>query len=158
MSINTYKILFLGDGGVGKTTFVKRLCENKFEQRYIATLGVDVRPMRKEDAIFNIWDCAGQEKFGGLGDGYYIQSQGAIFFFDLTSRLSLKNLGKWVRDCGRISGNIPMVVVGLKSDIAEISDEEVRQYIKNTPFIKLSSKTGENVEEPLRVLKTLISP
>ena len=79
-----------GKGGVGKTTFVKRHLTGEFEKRYVATLGVEVHPLvfhtSKGPICFNVWDTAGQEKFGGLRDGYYIQGQCAIIMFDVTTR------------------------------------------------------------------------
>lgn len=75
--IPTFKCVLVGDGGTGKTTFVKRHLTGEFEKKYVATLGVEVHPLvfhTNRGAIrFNVWDTAGQEKFGGLRDGYYIQ-------------------------------------------------------------------------------------
>ena len=79
----TFKCVLVGDGGTGKTTFVKRHLTGEFEKKYVATLGVEVHPlvfMTSRGSIrFNVWDTAGQEKFGGLRDGYYIQV--SIFIF-----------------------------------------------------------------------------
>ena len=76
----------------GKTTFVKRHLTGEFEKKYIATLGVEVHPMdfhtSKGRIIFNVWDTAGQEKFGGLRDGYYIGGQCGIIMFDVCSRIT----------------------------------------------------------------------
>jgi len=73
-TIPEFKLVFVGDGGVGKTTFVKRHLTGEFERRYIATVGVEVHPMvfyTNHGAIrFNVWDTAGQEKLSGLRDGY----------------------------------------------------------------------------------------
>lgn len=70
----TFKVVLVGDGGVGKTTFVKRHISGEFEKRYLATMGVEVRPLRFQTnfgpILFNVWDTAGQEKLGGLRDGY----------------------------------------------------------------------------------------
>ena len=75
--IPTFKLVLVGDGGTGKTTFVKRHVSGEFEKKYVATLGVEVHPLvfhTNRGAIrFNVWDTAGQEKLGGLRDGYYIQ-------------------------------------------------------------------------------------
>lgn len=81
-----FKLVLVGDGGVGKTTFVKRHLTGEFEKKYIATLGnlfnltklnqigVEVHPMvfttNHGPIKFNVWDTAGQEKLGGLRDGY----------------------------------------------------------------------------------------
>jgi len=78
-NVPTFKIILVGDGGVGKSTFVKRHSTGEFEKKYKATLGVEVTPLRFNTNMgpitFNCWDCAGQEKFGGLRDGYYIMAQ-----------------------------------------------------------------------------------
>lgn len=157
--MNTYKVLFLGEGGVGKTNFLNVISGSAFEPRYIASLGAGVVPVKRkndrgENEVFNVWDCAGREKFKGLGDGYFVGAQAAVFFFDLTQRYSLKNLGFWIRDCKRVTGNIPFVVVATKCDIAKkvITDEEITQFFKEIPVIRISSKNNVNIDEPLRVL------
>ena len=70
-----FKLVLVDDGGTGKTTFVKHHLTGEFE-KYVATLGVEVHPLvfhtNRGPIKFNVWDTAGQEKFGGLRDGYYI--------------------------------------------------------------------------------------
>jgi GTP-binding nuclear protein Ran len=68
---------------------------------------------------FNVWDTAGQEKFGGLRDGYYIQGQCAIIMFDVTSRITYKNVPTWHKDLVRVCENIPIVLCGNKVDIKD---------------------------------------
>jgi hypothetical protein len=74
-----FKLILVGDGGVGKTTFVKRHRTGEFDKKYVATMGVEVHPLpfytNLGSVIFSCWDTAGQEKFGGLRDGYYIGGQ-----------------------------------------------------------------------------------
>lgn len=66
---------------------------------------------------FNIWDTAGQEKLGGLREGYYIGANAAIIMFDVTSRITYKNVPKWYKDLTRITDvTIPIVLVGNKVD------------------------------------------
>lgn len=121
--IPTFKCVLVGDGGTGKTTFVKRHMTGEFEKKYVATLGVEVHPLifhtNRGPIRFNVWDTAGQEKFGGLRDGYYIQGQCAIIMFDVTSRVTYKNVPNWHRDLVRVCENIPIVLCGNKVDIKD---------------------------------------
>lgn len=88
-----------------------------------ATLGVEVHPLTfhttRGQIRFNVWDTAGQEKFGGLRDGYYIQGNCAIVMFDVTARVTYKNVPNWHRDLVRVCENIPMVLVGNKVDVKD---------------------------------------
>ena len=88
-----------------------------------ATLGVEVHPLvfytNRGPIQFNVWDTAGQEKFGGLRDGYYIQGQCAIIMFDVTARVTYKNVPNWHRDLVRVCENIPIVLCGNKVDIKD---------------------------------------
>jgi small GTP-binding protein len=94
-----FKLILVGDGGVGKTTFVKRHRTGEFEKRYVATMGVEVNPLPFSTSlgqiVYNCWDTAGQEKFGGLRDGYYIGGQAAIIMFDVTARVTYKSVPHW---------------------------------------------------------------
>ena len=87
----------------------------------VATLGVEVHPLTFSTNFgticFNVWDTAGQEKFGGLRDGYYIQGQCGIIMFDVTSRITYKNVPNWHRDLERVCENIPIVLCGNKVDV-----------------------------------------
>jgi len=151
----TFKCVLLGDGGTGKTTFVKRHTTGEFEKKYVATLGVEVRPLvfntNRGPIRFNVWDTAGQEKFGGLRDGYYIQGQCAIIMFDVTSRVTYKNVPNWHRDLTRVCENIPIVLVGNKVDI---KDRKVKAKSivfhrkKNLQYYDISAKSNYNFEKP----------
>merc|ERR1711924_542529 len=94
---------------------------------------------------------AGQEKFGGLRDGYYIQGQCAIIMFDVTSRVTYKNVPNWHRDLTRVCENIPIVLTGNKVDI---KDRKVKAKSivfhrkKNLQYYDISAKSNYNFEKP----------
>jgi len=150
-----FKLILVGDGGVGKTTFVKRHLTGEFEKKYVATLGVEVHPLEFHTnhgkIKFNVWDTAGQEKFGGLRDGYYIQGQCAIIMFDVTSRITYKHVPNWHRDLVRVCDNIPIVLVGNKVDIKErkVKAKQVTFHRKkNLPYYDISAKSNYHFEKP----------
>eukprot|EP00658_Telonema_sp_P-2_P077982 TRINITY_DN71_c0_g1_i1.p1 TRINITY_DN71_c0_g1~~TRINITY_DN71_c0_g1_i1.p1 ORF type:complete len:223 (+),score=82.34 TRINITY_DN71_c0_g1_i1:209-877(+) len=154
-----FKCLLVGDGGVGKTTFVKRHLTGEFEKKYVATIGVEVHAMKFETnrgrLVFNVWDTAGQEKFGGLRDGYYIQGQCAIIMFDVTSRISYKNVGVWFRDLVRVCEHIPIVLVGNKVDVKErkVKVKQINFHRKkNLNYYDISAKSNFNYEKPFLAL------
>jgi len=151
----TFKLILVGDGGTGKTTFVKRHLTGEFEKKYVATLGVEVHPLRFHTnygpIIFNVWDTAGQEKFGGLRDGYYIQGQAAIIMFDVTSRLTYKNVPNWHRDLVRVCENIPIVLCGNKVDIKDrkVKAKQITFHRKkNLQYYDISARSNYNFEKP----------
>ena len=86
-----FKFVLVGDSGTGKTTFLKCHLTGEFE-KYVATLGIEVHPhvfhINRGPVMFDAWDTADKEKFGGLGNGYYIQVQCSIITFDVTSRVA----------------------------------------------------------------------
>lgn len=91
-----FRLMLVGDGGTGKMTFVKRHLTGGLEKKYIATLGVEVHRFMFHTNRLPV--TAGQEKFGGLRDGYYIQAQCATIMFDVTSRVTYKNMPTWHRN------------------------------------------------------------
>ncbi|KAL8665594.1 MAG: hypothetical protein Q9202_002098 [Teloschistes flavicans] len=151
----TFKLVLVGDGGTGKTTFVKRHLTGEFEKKYIATLGVEVHPLAFTTNFgkiqFDVWDTAGQEKFGGLRDGYYINGQCGIIMFDVTSRITYKNVPNWHRDLVRVCEQVPIVLCGNKVDVKErkVKAKTITFHRKkNLQYYDISAKSNYNFEKP----------
>jgi len=140
---NKYKICVVGDGSVGKTTWIRRLLTHTAERRYVATLGVQVHPIHIETNkgvfIFNMWDTAGQERFGGLRDGYYILSDAFIFIH--TSDLS--TLEKWKKCSANYSSGRPRITL---CNTHEPSIEGDRSPVWKSP-IRTSSMPSPTVAQ-----------
>jgi GTP-binding nuclear protein Ran len=138
-----------------KTTFVKRHVTGEFEKRYNATQGVEVYPLgfftNFGEIKFEVWDTAGQEKFGGLRDGYYINGNCGIIMFDVTSRITYKNVPNWHRDLVRVCENIPVVLCGNKVDVKErrVKAKSITFHRKkNLQYYDISAKSNYNFEKP----------
>merc|ERR1712193_397290 len=162
--VPTFKLVLVGDGGTGKTTFVKRHLTGEFEKKYIATLGVEVHPLGFTTNFgqiqFDVWDTAGQEKFGGLRDGYYINGQCGIIMFDVTSRITYKNVPNWHRDLVRVCENIPIVLCGNKVDVKErkVKAKTITFHRKkNLQYYDISAKSNYNFEKPFLWLARKLS-
>jgi GTP-binding nuclear protein Ran len=150
-----FKLVLVGDGGVGKTTFVKRHLTGEFEKKYNATVGVEVHPLQFQTnrglIVYNVWDTAGQEKFGGLRDGYYIGGQCAIIMFDVTSRITYKNVPNWHKDLIRVCENIPIVLCGNKVDVKDrkVKAKAITFHRKNNmQYYDISARSNYNFEKP----------
>ena len=155
------KLVLVGDGGVGKTTFIDRFVTGRFEKRYVATLGVDVHPVvfntNYGTYVFNCWDCAGQEKFGLGRERHYEAADAMLVFFEVTSRRSFDNVFDWMNDVKKITGSIPVVVCGNKVDIEE--RKIVPRDIRDLPFKyrDVSVKSIYNCEKPFLDLLRMLT-
>ena len=164
-----YKICVLGDVGVGKTSLIRRYVEDKFEENYekhqriwnIPELYVSVEEegLPKSEVInLSIWDLVS----GLTMKQAYINAQGAILVCDLTEKVSLYTLEYWTTDLFKITGEIPLLVVGNKYDLKKdlkIDGKELKKESKklNASYAWVSAKTGENVKNTFyKMAKMLI--
>ena len=151
-----YKVLLLGDGGVGKEEYVNTLKDlfdydtlNSSAPSLVAEDVVALKMNTNYGAItFNLWNIAGQEKYEFLRDGSYNGADCAIIMFDLTSRITKKNIPFWRRDVSRVCGNIPIVLCGSKFDIKDRKVKAKQIKKNNIPYYDISAKLKYNVEKP----------
>mmetsp|Transcript_90187 Transcript_90187/g.254408 ORF Transcript_90187/g.254408 Transcript_90187/m.254408 type:complete len:210 (-) Transcript_90187:68-697(-) len=160
--LNKYKLVFLGEQAVGKTSVITRFMYDTFDNNYQATIGIDFlsKTMYLEDRTvrLQLWDTAGQERFRSLIPSYIRDSSGAIVVYDVTNRASFLNTAKWIEDVRSERGpDVVIVLVGNKIDLADrrqVSEEEGQDKAKenNVMFIETSAKTGNNIKALFRQL------
>jgi len=159
-SLAKYKLVFLGDQSVGKTSIITRFMYDSFDSQYSATIGIDFlsKTMYLEDRTvrLQLWDTAGQERFRSLIPSYIRDSSVAVIVYDITNRQSFLNTAKWIDDVRTERGNdVIMMLVGNKTDMAEkrqVSVEEGEQRAKehDIMFIETSAKAGFNIKSLFR--------
>ncbi len=157
--IPRFKIILIGDGAVGKTTFLKRHETGEFEKRYISTHGAEVRNLKFMTTAgpiwLDVWDTAGQEKLGGLRDGYYIGGHAAILMFDVTARATYAKVPFWYKDLVRVCESIPIVLVGNKCDCKDrnVKPRDILFHRKkNLQYYDMSARSNYNFEKPFLYL------
>lgn len=158
-----FKLIVIGDSGVGKTSMVQRLMKKAFPVEYQSTIGLDFAS--KTIMIHNhilvksyIWDTAGQEVFSSIIASYYRDIAGAIIVFDVSNRDSFQRCDFWLSELDnkrRSLRDISVLLLGNKIDSnREVSEEEASAYAKDRGllYIETSAKTGENIEVFYRTL------
>ncbi|HUY01081.1 MAG TPA: Rab family GTPase [Candidatus Deferrimicrobium sp.] len=160
-----YKIIVVGDGGVGKTTLILKYTEKRFRESYISTIGVqwtvkEVNYEGKEIKLI-IWDVGGQEIYKKIRTNFYEEGNAAIIVFDLTDPGSFDHVETWMKEVQTFCGAIPFILLGNKLDLIEqrkVEREEVQTFIQkyNIPYFETSAKTGENVVDLFNnIIKTI---
>jgi len=151
-----YKLLFLGESSVGKTSLLLRYIDDLFENS-IPTVGIDVKykylTYDNKKIRLDIWDTAGQERFRGIAQNYFRGAHGIIFVFDITNKDSFNKLKTWISDAKqKINPGTVMVVAENKVDLEErrvVSKEIIEEFRdkNDIDIFSTSAKTGEGVRE-----------
>ncbi|CAH8487177.1 unnamed protein product [Heterobilharzia americana] len=153
-----FKLLLIGDSGVGKSSLLLRYTNDCFESQLSATIGVDfkVKLVTVPDGTkikLSIWDTAGQERFRTLTPNVYRGSHAAVFVYDVSNRESFEHLSSWMEELKTYADNPNMVklLVGNKidSEPREIPREEGLRFARlyNMPYAETSAKTNEGVHQ-----------
>ncbi|KAK4511019.1 Nuclear transport factor 2 [Mucor velutinosus] len=158
--LRKYKLVFLGEQSVGKTSLITRFMYDTFDNTYQATIGIDFlsKTMYLEDKTvrLQLWDTAGQERFRSLIPSYIRDSSVAVIVYDISNRQSFMNTSKWIDDVRAERGDdVIIVLVGNKSDLSDkrevtVEDAEKRSKELNVMFIETSAKAGHNVKTLFR--------
>ncbi|KAG9151664.1 hypothetical protein Leryth_001948, partial [Lithospermum erythrorhizon] len=156
-----YKLVFLGDQSVGKTSIITRFMYDKFDTTYQATIGIDFlsKTMYLEDRTIRLqlWDTAGQERFRSLIPSYIRDSSVAVIVYDVANRSTvILNTTKWIEEVRNERGNdVIIVLVGNKTDLVDkrqvsIEEGESKSRDSDIMFIETSAKAGFNVKPLFR--------
>ena len=165
-----FKLILIGDGGVGKTTYITRVKDGNFLKNYVATVGADVQTISfytncMHKIIFEVWDTAGQEINSMLSDVYYVDAKAAIVMFDVTSRATFKNVPRWLMKLRTLTTlnnvNIPTIVCGNKVDLKDrkINASSLKAgFTRNiTNYFDISARGNFNFDKPfLELAKVLL--
>lgn len=158
--LRKFKLVFLGEQSVGKTSLITRFMYDSFDNTYQATIGIDFlsKTMYLEDRTvrLQLWDTAGQERFRSLIPSYIRDSSVAVVVYDITNVNSFQQTNKWIDDVRAERGSdVIIMLVGNKTDLAEkrqVATEsgEAKSKELNVMFIETSAKAGHNVKQLFR--------
>ena len=162
-----FKLVLIGDSGVGKSCLLLRFADDNFTDSYISTIGVDFRfrTITIDDKIvkLQIWDTAGQERFRTITSAYYRGADGIIMVYDVTSSESFDHVEEWLSEVDRYANeNTSKLLVGNKADLIDekqVTKETAQSFADklSIPFLETSAKTATNVDTAfLTMAKELI--
>jgi len=161
-----FKLLLIGDSGVGKSCLLLRFADDTYTDSYISTIGVDfkIRTVDLDGKVIKlqIWDTAGQERFRTITSSYYRGAQGIIVVYDMTDQESFNNVKQWLNEIDKYaSENVNKLLVGNKSDLEskKVVDSATAQAFADEigiPFLETSAKSATNVEQAFMTMAATI--
>jgi small GTP-binding protein len=154
------KIILLGEGAVGKTSLIKRFVVDKFDDKYILTIGSKITAKALQIEIekdlyylnLQIWDILGQKGYSKLHESSFRGTDGVMMVADITRYETLKSIGEyWIPEVENLIGTVPFVILVNKSDLikqAVIKERDLRKFASRfkSSFYFTSAKNGENVK------------
>ncbi|GJN02167.1 hypothetical protein PR202_ga19491 [Eleusine coracana subsp. coracana] len=161
-----FKLLLIGDSGVGKSCLLLRFADDSYLDSYISTIGVDfkIRTVEQDGKTIKlqIWDTAGQERFRTITSSYYRGAHGIIIVYDVTDQESFNNVKQWLNEIDRYaSDNVNKLLVGNKCDLTanKVVSYEAGKALADEmgiPFMETSAKNATNVEQAFMAMAASI--
>jgi Ras-related protein Rab-1A len=152
-----FKILLIGDCGVGKSSIMTRFVDDSFTTTHISTIGVDfkIKTINSQGKIvkLQIWDTAGQERFKTITTSYYRGAQGIIICYDITNLESFQNVKMWIDECEKYANpNVQIIIVANKSDCEltrQISHDQGKAFadLHSYEFFETSAKSNTHIDQ-----------
>jgi Ras-related protein Rab-11A len=151
-----FKVVLIGDSGVGKSNLLSRFTRNEFNLESKSTIGVEfaTRSVQVDNKTIKaqIWDTAGQERYRAITSAYYRGAVGALLVYDIAKHVTYENVNRWLKELrDHADSNIVIMLVGNKSDLRHlraVPTEEAKQFSaeNNLSFIETSALDASNVE------------
>ncbi|EJW04091.1 small GTP-binding protein domain [Edhazardia aedis USNM 41457] len=155
-----FKIILIGNSGVGKTSLLNRYIDNTYHGNYISTIGVDfkIKTLKVSSDLIKlqIWDTAGQERFRTITSAYYRGAHGIIIVFDMTDLDSFTKVTEWLDEIkARANEKVEIYLIGNKIDLKDeicVQKEDIEAFkkehnIADSNFMEVSAKDGYQVDE-----------
>ena len=157
-----FKLVLIGDSGVGKTNILSRYISNEFSLASQPTVGVEFgsKIIKKQDKSIKlqIWDTAGQERYKSITNAYYKGSKGAFVVYDISRKSTFENVDKWIDELKEnATEDVHIMLVGNKTDLEdkrEVQTEEVAKKAEQykVAFCETSALKGKNIEKAFDTL------
>ncbi|KAK6154753.1 hypothetical protein DH2020_009001 [Rehmannia glutinosa] len=161
-----FKVVLIGDSGVGKSNLLSRFTKNEFSQQSKSTIGVEfaTRSIQVDDKVVKaqIWDTAGQERYRAITSAYYRGAVGALLVYDVTRNVTFENVERWLKELrGHTDNNIVIMLVGNKADLRHLRAvplEKAKAFAvrENIFFMETSALEAMNVEKAFTEVLTQI--
>ncbi|GAA0155701.1 small GTPase [Lithospermum erythrorhizon] len=161
-----FKVVLIGDSGVGKSNLLSRFTKNEFSNESKSTIGVEfaTRTISVDDKYVKaqIWDTAGQERYRAITSAYYRGAVGALLVYDVTRHITFENVARWLKELkDHTDQNIVIMLVGNKADLRHLRAVPVEESSsfaerEGTFFIETSALESLNVEHAFTEVLTQI--
>lgn len=151
-----FKLLLIGDSGVGKSCLLLRFADDTYTESYISTIGVDFKirtiELDGKTVKLQIWDTAGQERFRTITSSYYRGAHGICVVYDVTDKDSFDNVKQWMQEIEKYATEgVNKLLVGNKSDLddKQVEYSTAKEFADSLgiPFLETSAKNASNVEQ-----------
>eukprot|EP00922_Rhytidocystis_sp_ex-Travisia-forbesii_P037537 GHVS01055947.1.p1 GENE.GHVS01055947.1~~GHVS01055947.1.p1 ORF type:complete len:253 (-),score=33.60 GHVS01055947.1:282-1040(-) len=160
------KLLLLGDSAVGKSSLLMRFCEQRFDNSFVLTIGVDFKTKVVQSGDkklkLQVWDTAGQERFRTITPAYFRSAMGVVLTYDVTNATTFANLRRWMKNVEDYTdANVQIILIGNKCDL-ENKREIPRQKGEDLaaeysmPFFESSAKQNLNVDAAFLCIADLV--
>merc|ERR1719240_1236701 len=157
-----FKLLLIGDSGVGKSCLLLRFADDTYTESYISTIGVDFKirtlDLDGKTVKLQIWDTAGQERFRTITSSYYRGAHGIIIVYDVTDKESFNNVKHWINEIDKYAAEVVnKLLVGNKCDLASkkvVAYDEAKELADGlgVRFMETSAKNAHNVEQAFQTM------